>query len=162
MGKAGCEYYEKRSITLKGVSASFCLMSKLPASAVFASRLKARRNELGLSQAELGIRMGLPEDVASTRINRYEKGVHAPDLDTMEAMAKELGVPLPYLLAQDERLAEVIRGFAELSTEDQDRILAEIEKVQRKKQAVTKSKTEKTSLQRDTPKASAKTRRRTV
>lgn len=103
-------------------------MSKPLASAVFASRLKARRTELGLSQAELGVRMGLPEDVASTRINRYEKGVHAPDLDTMEAMAKELGVPLPYLLTQDERLAAAILGFANLSKDAQDRILAEIDK----------------------------------
>lgn len=108
-------------------------MSKPPASAVFASRLKARRNELGLSQAELGIRMGLPEDVASTRINRYEKGVHAPDLDTMEAMAKELGVPLPYLLAQDERLAAAILGFAVLSHDDQDKILAAIRRAAKKK-----------------------------
>lgn len=136
-------------------------MSKLPASAVFASRLKARRTELGLSQAELGVRMGLPEDVASTRINRYEKGVHAPDLDTMERMAHELGVPVAFLLTKDERLAGMILGFSELSVEDQERILAEIQKV-RKKQAVTKSNTEKASLQRGTPKAAAKTRRRTI
>lgn len=109
-------------------------MSKTPASAVFASRLKARRTELGLSQAELGVRMGLPEDVASTRINRYEKRVHAPDLDTMERMAHELGVPVAYLLTKDERLAGMILGFSELSVQDQERILAEIEKV-RKKQA---------------------------
>lgn len=107
-------------------------MPKLPASALFASRLKARRTELGLSQAELGVRMGLPEDVASTRINRYEKGVHAPDLDTMEAMAKELGVPVAYLLTKDERLAEMIRGFSELSVEEQERILREVGKALRK------------------------------
>lgn len=111
-------------------------MIETPASAVFAARLKARRKDLGLSQAELGVKMGLPEDVASTRINRYEKGVHAPDLDTMERMAKELGVPLPYLLAQDDRLAEAIRGFAELSAAEQDRILEEISQLVGKKVGV--------------------------
>lgn len=132
-----------------------------PASAVFATRLKARRTELGLSQAQLGVRMGLPEDVSSTRINRYEKGVHAPDLDTMEAMARELGVPLPYLLAQDERLAEVILVFPDLPAEAQDRILAEIARA-KGKQAQGRSTATKATLAKRTPKVTAKTRRRTV
>jgi transcriptional regulator with XRE-family HTH domain len=134
-------------------------MSKLPASAVFASRLKARRTELGLSQAELGVRMGLPEDVASTRINRYEKGVHAPDLDTMERMAHELGVPVAYLLTKDERLAGMILGFSELPLEDQDRILSEIGKAL-EKQAAAKTKGERATPKRSA--AKAKVRRRTV
>lgn len=112
-------------------------MAKVPARAVLAMRLKELRKAMGVSQAELGVRMGLPEDVASTRVNRYEKGVHAPDIDTAERMAAELGVPLAYLLTKDERLAEMIRGFAELPIEDQDRILGEVGKALRK-QAGTK------------------------
>lgn len=112
-------------------------MAKVPARAVLAMRLKELRKAMGVSQAELGVRMGLPEDVASTRVNRYEKGVHAPDIDTAERMAAELGVPLAYLLTKDERLAEMIRGFSELPTEDQDRILGEVGKALRK-QAGTK------------------------
>ena len=114
-------------------------MPKLPARAVLAKRLKELRKDLGVSQAELGIRMGIPPDVASTRVNRYEKGVHAPDLETLEAMARELGVPLPYLVAQDERLAELIRRFAELSVADQDRVLKEVEHVQRNPTTVKKA-----------------------
>lgn len=82
---------------------------------------------VGLSQAELGVRMGLPEDVASTRINRYEKAVHAPDIETAEKMAHELGVPLAYLLTQDERLAEAILKFSQLPVAAQDKILAQID-----------------------------------
>ena len=114
-------------------------MPKLPARAVLAKRLKELRKDLGVSQAELGIRMGIPPDVASTRVNRYEKGVHAPDLETLEAMARELGVPLPYLVAQDERLAGLIRSFAELSVADQDRVLKELERVQRNPTPVKKA-----------------------
>ena len=55
-------------------------MPKSPIRAVFANRLRAARTALGLSQAELGARVGIPEDVASTRVNRYERGVHEPDL----------------------------------------------------------------------------------
>ena len=114
-------------------------MPKLPARAVLAKRLHELRKDLGVSQAELGIRMGIPPDVASTRVNRYEKGVHAPDLETLEAMARELGVPLPYLVAQDERLAGLIRSFAELSVADQDRVLKEVERVQRNPSPVKKA-----------------------
>jgi len=113
-------------------------MPKLPARAVLAKRLKELRKELGVSQAELGIRMGIPPDVASTRVNRYEKGVHVPDLETLEAMARELGVPLPYLVAQDERLAELIRSFGTLSAVDQDRVLKALERVQRNPTPVKK------------------------
>lgn len=76
--------------------------------------------------------MNLPEDVASTRINRYERGVHLPDLETAERMAEALGVPLPYLLAKDERLAQAILGFSSLSKQAQDKILSEIQAAQKK------------------------------
>jgi transcriptional regulator with XRE-family HTH domain len=135
-------------------------MPKSPASAVFATRLKARRTELGLSQAQLGIRMGLPEEVASTRINRYEKGVHAPNLDTMDAMARELGVPLAALLTPDDRLAQAICGFSELSVESQDRILTAIEKARKKAQPAARAEATAARLQKRTPKATAKTKRR--
>ncbi len=87
---------------------------------------------MDISQAELGVRMGLPEDVASTRINRYEKGVHAPDIETAERMALELGVPLAYLLTQDERLASAILMFTELSDAEQDKILAQLHSLSRR------------------------------
>ena len=102
-------------------------MPKREATATFAARLKTARMALGLSQMELGVRMGLG-DVASTRINRYERGVHAPDLDTAKSMAEQLGVPLAYLLADNDRLANAILGFAQLSVADQDQILAAIQK----------------------------------
>lgn len=108
-------------------------MPKSDARAVLAHRLRAVRTAMEISQAELGVRMGLPEDVASTRINRYEKGVHAPDIETAERMAKELGVPLAYLLTQDERLASAILMFSELTDAEQDRVLAELRVRSRRK-----------------------------
>ena len=108
-------------------------MPKLHARDILAARLKAVRIAMELSQAELGLRMGLPEDVASTRINRYEKGVHAPDIETAERMAEELGVPLAYLLTQDERLASAILMFSELTDGEQDKVLAELKVLSRRK-----------------------------
>jgi transcriptional regulator with XRE-family HTH domain len=95
----------------------------------FARRLKAARLAAGITQAELGVRIGLEEDVASTRINRYEKAVHKADIETIEKMARELGVPAAYLLAGDDRLAKAILGFAILKPSDQDAVLAEIKKL---------------------------------
>jgi len=126
-------------------------MPKLPVRAVLAKRLNELRKDLGVSQAELGIRMGIPPDVASTRVNRYEKGVHAPDLETLEAMARELGVPLPYLVAQDERLAELIRSFAGLPVADQDRVLKEVERVRRNPTPVKKVAKKAASKKTKTP-----------
>ena len=44
------------------------------------ARLKQARLAAGLSQKMLGIEAGIDAFVASTRINRYELGVHKPDL----------------------------------------------------------------------------------
>jgi transcriptional regulator with XRE-family HTH domain len=101
-------------------------MPKTAINVVLAARLRAARTALGISQAELGVRMGLPEDVASTRVNRYEKAVHAPDIETAERMASVLGLPLPALLSRDDRLAEVIIGFSQLSKAHQNAVLEQI------------------------------------
>jgi len=98
-------------------------VSELTATALFASRLRAKRAELGLTQAQVGQRIGLALDVAAPRINRYEKGQHTPDLDTAERLANELGVPLPYLVARDEALAQLIEAFASLTRKRQAKML---------------------------------------
>lgn len=85
------------------------------------------RIKRGLSQAELGTLAGLDPAVASTRINRYEVGVHDPDLATAQKLADALKVPLPYLFAADKRLARAILAFDQLSTKEKDRLLAELE-----------------------------------
>lgn len=51
---------------------------------LFSKRFKEARKAKQLTQEKLGILIGLDEFVASTRINRYEKGVHLPDLLTLE------------------------------------------------------------------------------
>lgn len=102
-------------------------MPKQPIRAVFANRLRAAREALGLSQAELGVRVGIPEDVASTRVNRYERAVHEPTLETAERMAEELGIPLPALVSRDGGMALLIAGFAALPKTKQDQILGQLE-----------------------------------
>lgn len=95
--------------------------------AVFCARLKQAREAAGLSQKELGILAGIDQFVASTRINRYEKGVHEADVQTASRLADSLKIPLAYLYAKDDRLARMILGFAQLSRDEQDVLLKKIE-----------------------------------
>lgn len=82
---------------------------------VFSRRLRQARLARGLSQKNLGIEIGLDPGVASTRLNRYEQAVHLPDFSTLERLAKALGVPLAYLFAEDDALAETILQFGKVS-----------------------------------------------
>lgn len=94
---------------------------------VFQRRLKEARLRRQLSQKELGIQAGLDPFVASTRINRYELGVHEPDIATIERLAAALAVPTAYLFADDDRLARMILAFEQLPAAEKDRLLKAME-----------------------------------
>lgn len=95
--------------------------------ATFSKRLQEAREQKGLSQKQLGIAAGLDPFVASTRINRYERGIHQPDPVTAQRLAEALDVPAAYLLATDDRLARMILAFDALPAKDQKALLAKLE-----------------------------------
>lgn len=95
---------------------------------VFQRRLKQVRTDRQMSQKDLGVKAGLDPFVAATRVNRYEKGVHEPDMATVARLAEALKVPVAYLLTEDERLARMILAFDALSTTQKDELLHSIEK----------------------------------
>ena len=92
----------------------------------FGRRLKEARKVLGLSQKELGIRAGLDEFIASTRINRYERGIHEPDCNVANNLASALGVPRAFLYADDDDLAEMIRLFSRLDSVSRQSLIVEL------------------------------------
>lgn len=94
---------------------------------VFQRRLKEARLRRQLSQKQLGIQAGLDRFVASARINRYELGVHEPDMATIERLAAALAVPTAYLFADDDRLARMILAFEQLPVAEKDRLLKAVE-----------------------------------
>lgn len=104
---------------------------KISPLAVLSLRLKGARERKGLSQKQLGIAAGLDRFVASTRINRYERGVHHPDPMTAQRLADVLGVPTAYLCACDERLARMILAFSSLPAKTQDSVLGELDRLHR-------------------------------
>jgi len=97
------------------------------ARAVFAARLKAARQAAGLTQEALGIKAGISQDVARTRINRYERAIHDSDSATTQKLAEALGVPLAALYAETEVMARVITAFATLTAAEQRRAMVVLE-----------------------------------
>ncbi|WP_417649045.1 helix-turn-helix domain-containing protein, partial [Citrobacter freundii] len=90
---------------------------------IFCKRLKEARLAAGLSQKRLGIAAGIDEFVASTRINRYEKGVHEADIHTAQKLAQTLNVPLAYFYVENDQLAAIVINFDKLSEEDKEKII---------------------------------------
>ncbi|HDH0831506.1 TPA: helix-turn-helix transcriptional regulator [Klebsiella oxytoca] len=95
---------------------------------IFCKRLKEARLAAGLSQKKLGIAAGIDEFVASTRINRYEKGVHEADIHTAKKLAQTLNVPLAYFYVENDQLATIVMNFDKLSEEDIENIIIKIKK----------------------------------
>lgn len=82
------------------------------------ARLKQARLAAGLSQKQLGIDAGIDEHVASTRINRYELGVHKPDLLTVRKLAEVLKLPVAFFYSDnDDEIAKLLLDYARTDRE---------------------------------------------
>ena len=81
--------------------------TKRPVS-VLGKRLREAREALNIPQDKLGVLIGLDESCSSARISRYESGIHQPPIKTIERLAKELKVPVPYLFCEDDVMAKTI------------------------------------------------------
>lgn len=90
------------------------------------SRIKSARVKKNISQKELGVRIGLDENSASSRMNHYEKGRHTPDVLTLKRMADQLGVPLAYFFCESDLSAELNCLINEMSEEDRTKLLNQL------------------------------------
>lgn len=89
-------------------------------------RLKQARKKVGISQKELGVRIGMDESSASGRMNHYEKGRHVPDIQTLKKMANELKVPLNYFFCEDDQSAELAILIALLSDDEKKSLISSL------------------------------------
>jgi transcriptional regulator with XRE-family HTH domain len=89
-------------------------------------RIKAARQKANISQKELGIRIGLDINSASSRMNHYEKGRHTPDIQTLKRIADELNVPLAYLFCESDVIAELNCIIHKLTIEEQKELLKKL------------------------------------
>lgn len=74
-------------------------------------RLRIARVNADLTQTELGVRAGLDEESASSRISSYENEIHSPDFSLVCKFATVLDVPEAYFYAVDDDLATVILQY---------------------------------------------------
>jgi len=72
--------------------------------------------------------LGLGKRVGSTRINRYERLASLCDMETAAAIARVLDVPLPFLFAETDDMAQMILAFDLLSKADRTKVLSEATK----------------------------------
>lgn len=86
-----------------------------PRTSTVARRLREARARADLAQDALGVLAGLEESSASARMSRYESGIHEPSLQFIEAVAKVIGISASYFYCKDDRLADIIRAYSDLS-----------------------------------------------
>ncbi|MBU2970011.1 helix-turn-helix domain-containing protein [Pseudoalteromonas sp. C2R02] len=91
-------------------------------------RLKEARKRASMTQKELGIRIGLDASSASSRMNHYEKDRHTPDVQTLQRMAAELGVPLNYFFCDSSETAELACLINNLSIEEKQKLIEQLSK----------------------------------
>lgn len=92
-------------------------------------RLKQARKIVGISQKELGIRIGMYESSASGRMHYYEKGRHVPDVEMLRKISVVLHVPLNYFFCEDDLSAELACLIFQLDESDKQELIAELTKV---------------------------------
>ena len=91
-----------------------------------ADRIKAKREEQGITQTELAKRIA----VSQSSINQYEKGVKTPSVPILRKIALSLDTSVDYILgsaSNDEifinhDVVNTFKGFKELSKEDKETI----------------------------------------
>lgn len=73
------------------------------------SRIRLRRNMLGMSQEKLGETLG----ITFQQIQKYEKGTNRVGASRLQAIAEVLGVPVSFLFEDAPGQDSANRGFAE-------------------------------------------------
>jgi len=68
--------------------------------------------------------------VASTRINRYEKGVHQASIEVVHQLAEALDVPLAYFYTDDDELALLLFNWKRIDSEVKKSIMASLNIIQ--------------------------------
>jgi transcriptional regulator with XRE-family HTH domain len=121
----------------------------------FAKRLRQARLRLGITQTELGLRAGLEPELASPRINQYERGSAEPKHQLARRIARELGIPVAFLYCDDALTADLLLAWSALDSAERKKVVSEIKARVRAKGAGDSADTR--AAQPATPKAVKKT-----
>jgi len=81
----------------------------------------------GRAHGERVCGFGGKDEVASPGLNQYGGGTLGRRAETVDAIARELKIPVAYLFADGERLARMILAFAQLPIAEQERLVRDAE-----------------------------------
>nr|WP_293984833.1 helix-turn-helix transcriptional regulator [Stenotrophomonas sp.] len=84
--------------------------------------MRQAREIRGMSQREVGVRMGLDKITASARISRYESTAMSISLEALFELAEALEVPPAFLLASSAGMADAILALGEQTQGQQDQL----------------------------------------
>jgi transcriptional regulator with XRE-family HTH domain len=115
-------------------------MAKKSPGAIYGRRLREARENVGISQTDLGLAVGLDASGVSPRISRYETGKHQPKLQMQQLFAEALDLPLAYFYAESDELAQLISSFGRREKPGQRRVKAVKAKAKPKPKAKAKAK----------------------
>lgn len=93
-------------------------------------RLKYIRQMQGITQKELGNKLGMDQAGASARISQYETGKHAPDYATVKRISEALNIPVAYFYCEDDVLANIVLEVSHHNLHTKLNILSFIESCQ--------------------------------
>ncbi|RZI59603.1 MAG: XRE family transcriptional regulator [Rubrivivax sp.] len=85
---------------------------------------RACRDELGWLRRRWAWNIGIDDSSSRARISRNESGVHEPPVQTAQAIARALKVPLAYLYCKYDSMANLLAALNELP-EPQRAVVAE-------------------------------------
>lgn len=81
----------------------------------------------GLSQRALGALVDKEvKNRGAARVNRYEQQVNLADIEKAAELAAALNVPLAYLFADSDELAELILSYSTLDAKQKAKVLADV------------------------------------
>ena len=100
--------------------------SSISKNTVISRRLRQARQARNLPQDRLGVMAGLEESSSSARMSRYESGIHEPTFQFIEAISKVLGISTAFFYCADDRLAEIIQIYSDLSEAKREALLQQI------------------------------------
>ena len=89
---------------------------------MISERLKAARRVAGLTQAEVGRRIG----VTNVAVSKYERGLVTPDGERLVGLSQALGVPVAHLLRQEADLGLSVASSRRRPLKRQSRRAAEV------------------------------------
>ena len=92
-------------------------------------RLKGARLSANYSQKTLGIKAGMDQFSASSRMNHYEIGRHCPDFSTLKRIGNVLNLPVAYFYAESDVLAEIIKLLSRETDINMPLIISMINKI---------------------------------